>query len=60
MLFIIAILGSQKSKAFGKNQLGVFFALILDVGLLIVVGVNCDANVQSTHSHAINCSPTLR
>jgi hypothetical protein len=36
------------------------FAPILDVGLLTVVGVSCEASVQLAHLQAISCSPTLR
>jgi hypothetical protein len=35
-------------------------ALILDVGLLTIVGVNCKANDQQGHSQAISYSPTPR
>jgi hypothetical protein len=34
-----------------------FCAPILDVGLLTVVGVSCEASVQPAHSQAISCSP---
>jgi hypothetical protein len=37
-----------------------FYAPILDVGLLTVAGVTCEASDQPTHSQAISCSPTPR
>jgi hypothetical protein len=38
------------------KHFGFFSAPILDVGLLIIVGVNYEASVQPAHSQAINCS----
>jgi hypothetical protein len=58
LLLLLALLGGLIClMGSGSFHFVLCCAPILDVGLLTVVGVSCEASVQLAHSQAISCSP---